>query len=403
MLAFALACCCLLPRALGEGLALDQKEQLVESIGQRLEHSAYTYGVDFSTWSERAEQHWDDIQSADTLDELRDVLQRALDSFGISHLGVGTPEDKRRERKGRRLGVGVAYREQADGYFLTYVIRDSPAWKAGLRKEDVIVSIGGEPLRVPEQFNGKLGETRDVSWTRGGETMYSSIHYESFGFADESSMRWLTDDVALIGIHSFQPRYYKYRKIARYFREAREAKAIIIDMRCNRGGLLYNSRHLASRITPSRSIFALSIGARQARRAGSADAPFEELVAVARKHRPTPAPPPYDGIVVILVDHASASGGDLFPASMQDQGRAVVIGQRTSGNLLMARHFQLPYGFRLYAPIAEILAPGGRRLESAGLHPDVPLGYRETANDETILRAAFEVIEAAARQPSPPE
>lgn len=378
------------------GLSEDQKERLIERIGARLERSAVALGTDFTDWPALVEQHQLAIAEATTETEVESALNAALQEFELSHLCLFSPTTAKYQRNGLRSGIGISIREVEEGLFVTYVIENSPAWRCGIRKLDTITRIDGVPLVDVTQLYGSIGDVRTIDWINNGQPRQSQLRYEPFALADESSMKWLTSDVAVIKIQSFQYRFYKMGRVNRYFRQARDAKAIIIDLRNNRGGLSLYSQHLASKIVARDQPFALRINKRRLQRLtqrnGNEEPSLAELVEIAKCARPLPFSRPFSGEVAVLVDSLSASGADIFPAFLQECGRATVIGETTTGALQLARSFRLPYGYLLYAPVAEILTPAGERLEGRGLTPDITLDFRQTADDDVILQTALQAL-----------
>jgi len=79
----------------------------------------------------------------------------------------------------------------------------------------------------------------------------------------------------------------------------------------------------------------------------------------------------YRGRVVVLVNGSTGSAAEIFSAVLQDHGRATLIGRRTAGAVLASWYYWLPDGGQLQLSREDYVAPKGRRLEGAGIVPDV--------------------------------
>ena len=82
-------------------------------------------------------------------------------------------------------------------------------------------------------------------------------------------------------------------------------------------------------------------------------------------------PGPVSNDVVVLVDADSRSAAELTPAALQEAGRALVIGERTAGAVLISQDTRLPDGGRLTLSRADFVTSGGVRLEKRGVTPDL--------------------------------
>lgn len=366
-------------------LSTSQKERLVEAIGHCLERKAYAFDVDFEEWDSLVAERSAEVKAAQTKEELAKILDQTLEGFPISHLGIFAPSTVKQQRSGLRTGLGITIhpREEGGG-FVSYVLANSPAERCGLKKGDVLISIDGEPMLDINQLAGEIGQKRNLSWKRKDKVLSCEIVYAPFSLSEPSTMTWIRDDVALIRIQSFQKGFYKAARINRFFNKARNAKAIVIDLRNNRGGLSFYSRHLASKITAPRETFAQ-------RAAGQRASTAARYKAV----HPLPFSRAYKGKVVVLVNSLSASAADIVPAFVAENSRGIVIGQRTSGALLLARSFPLPYGFQIYLPVAELLTPQGKRLEGIGFVPTIELSLEQSSDDAFIFQKAIDSIDAA--------
>ncbi len=373
-----------LPALAQSELSPPQKQRLIEAIDKKLERKAYAFDTDFSQWKSIAANRSQEIAAATTKEELATVLDEALDTFDLSHLSIFAPSTVRNRRAGKRSGMGITIHPLDEGGgLISYVLADSPAERCGLRKGDILTTIDNEPITEIKQLAGSIGQKRKITWMREGEELSCEIEYANFSLSEPSSLRWLRDDVALIRVQSFMPKYYKMGRINMFFRQAKNAKGIVIDLRNNRGGLSFYSRHLVSKFSSPKETFAYLANQKSENKGRSR-----------RAVHPLPFSKNFKGKVVILVDSLSASAADIVPAFVAENKLGTVIGQRTSGALQLAKSYPLPYGFRLYLPIAEMLTPEGNRLEGVGLVPEIELSLADTIEDEKILQAALDVIDA---------
>ena len=79
----------------------------------------------------------------------------------------------------------------------------------------------------------------------------------------------------------------------------------------------------------------------------------------------------YTKPLVILTNEASASASEVFASTLQDLGRATVIGQRSCGCLLgFLGYADLPGGGQLAYSELGFITPKGKRIEREGVAPD---------------------------------
>jgi C-terminal processing protease CtpA/Prc len=116
----------------------------------------------------------------------------------------------------------------------------------------------------------------------------------------------------------------------------------------------------------------------------------------------TPAP----NAVAVLVDRTSRSAAELTPAALQEARRAVVVGERTAGAVLISQDTPLPDGGRLTLSRADFVTRGGVRLEKRGVAPDIEVAStwadrREGRDPALALALRTLAAERAERASSP--
>jgi len=109
----------------------------------------------------------------------------------------------------------------------------------------------------------------------------------------------------------------------------------------------------------------------------------------------------FEGKFVILVDSDSASCAEIFPRVMQLLKRAVVIGDRTAGAVMMSRHYQREMGtdsvvfYGTSVTEADVIMSDGKSLEHTGLIPDellIPTPEDLLKGRDPVLARAAEIL-----------
>ncbi len=129
---------------------------------------------------------------------------------------------------------------------------------------------------------------------------------------------------------------------------------VILDLRHNRGGSAEQQQRLLSLLLPGNTVYG-----RNRSRAG------EQVMRTDwfGKH--------YTGKLVVLIGPDTASAGEITAAALQGARRATLIGETTRGQVLNANVYPLPGGGAVQVPVADFVTADGRRIEGAGVTPDI--------------------------------
>jgi carboxyl-terminal processing protease len=108
---------------------------------------------------------------------------------------------------------------------------------------------------------------------------------------------------------------------------------------------------------------------------------------------------PYAGPLAILVDELTGSASECFAGALQSLGRARLFGTTTMGQALPASTRALANGDVLMYAVGDFVTSNGRRLEGAGVVPDVvaiPSRQSLAEGRDVVRDAALAWIDAAA-------
>jgi len=241
-------------------------------------------------------------------------------------------------------------------------IPGTPAEKAGIKKNDVILQINGESvdnmsldvaigkIRGPSGTSVKLlilheGDTEPVEITvTRARVEVPSVTFEMRG------------DIALINISQFTNRTEDEFAQVMPKLAAEKAPGIVLDLRGNPGGLLNIVVEVASHFINKGII--VSVRSRQGE--------IQTLNAVSQDV--TTALP-----MVVLVDNFSASGSEVLAGALQDHQRALIAGSVTYGKGSVNILQRLSDGSGIYITTSRWLTPDSRLIEGNGIEPDVKL------------------------------
>lgn len=137
------------------------------------------------------------------------------------------------------------------------------------------------------------------------------------------------------------------------------AKGIIFDIRGNPGGISGMAAGIAGMLFKE----PVSLGKMRGR-----ELDLNLLV--------NPQPNPYLGKVIILMDYGTASTSEIFAIGLQENSRAVLIGETTAGMALPSIFETLPTGALFQYAIMDYISPKGTLVEGRGVKPDLEVSQR---------------------------
>jgi carboxyl-terminal processing protease len=335
-----------------------------------------------------AENYYREVDKDKLFDEGMAAGIESLDDRFSAYFDPKQYKEFEEATEGAFEGVGMSVNEVPRGLRVLTVYDDSPAQRGGIKKGDLIVSVGGKSLagRTSQEATTQIKGPAGTEVTLGvisGDKPARDVTLERARVdvpAVEAEMRRLGDrkfaHVRLAGFTSGAHGQVR-EAVDKLLDEG--AEGVVLDLRDNGGGLL-NEAVLTSSIFVGDGTIVSTKGLHRPRRVFEAEG----------------TPIDRDVPVVVLVNENSASASEIVTGALQDRGRAEVVGETTFGKGVFQEIRRLTNGGALDITVGEYFTPDGRNLGGKGVEPDVKaVDDPKTKRDEG-LQEALEVV--AARQ-----
>ncbi|WVL02204.1 S41 family peptidase [Cyanobacterium sp. Dongsha4] len=285
---------------------------------------------------------------------------------------------------GELSGIGLQISINPEDKHLEVVspLPNSPAEAAGIQPRDQILTIDGidtETLTLDEAANkirGKIGTlvTLEVKSKKEGIIKEYQLKRDRLSLSSVTARLDTSNSDYPIGylrLNQFSGNASKdlAHELAKLDQEG--AKAYILDLRNNPGGLLQAGIEIARLwLPPSTIVYTVN---RQGI-FGSYDATGNQLT---------------DAPLVVLVNQGSASASEILAGALQDNQRATLIGETTFGKGLIQSLFELPDGAGIAITVAKYETPNHKDINKKGITPNVeitqdPISYFEIGTEKDL-------------------
>ncbi len=263
------------------------------------------------------------------------------------------------ELGGDLQGIGAELTVKEGVIVVISPLKDSPAKKAGLLPEDIILEVdgeladGGDFLNVVKRIRGEKGSTVNITVYRpeSGEKLDLAIVRDEIRI--ETVTLTMNEEIAIIEVSQFGTN--TEQEFGKALSEAlvQNPKGIILDLRYNSGGFLDTAVEMVSAFVKSGKVVI------QKGRPPETESKF------ASGNVKTDLP------LVVLQNGGSASASEIVSGALQDMERAIVIGEKSFGKGTVQELIPMQNGAHLRLTIAKWLTPGGRDIGKVGIEPDI--------------------------------
>ena len=388
----------------------DRANDMLKVIGDDVRKNYYDttfHGLDWDATLEAARKN---INSASSFNMCLSHIAAALDALHDSHTFFLPPQHV------TRTNYGFQYQMVGERCFVTRVRPQSDAESKGVKTGDQILTINGYTLdfdtvrKMQYVFSvlrpqpglrlGLLdpaGKQRtvdalakissgkrlyDLTAAGGGNDIWNLIRQsENEEHLTRARFVAVGDPLLVLKVPEF---FFSVGEVEKMIDNARKHQNLIVDLRGNPGGSVETLKYLIGGVFDKEVKIADRVGRK------------ETKPEVAK-----PMHAPFTGKLIVLVDSKSASAAELFARVVQLERRGIVVGDRSSGSVMEAKHYSEKLGSDTVifygASITEwdLIMADGKSLEHTGVVPDelvLPSAEDMTNGRDPVLARAAEIL-----------
>jgi carboxyl-terminal processing protease len=308
-------------------------------------------------------------------DDSKKAIQTMLASLGDKYtrfLDKTEYKDELQAIDAKLPGIGIQIGlDKSQRIVVIAPIQGTPAFKAGLQPKDEILEVDGTSTKglsieeVANKIRGTPGTNVKIVVQRASEKKEYSITRAEIKIEaiPEGQSVKLSDQVCYIHFSSFIS-HDGAEEFADKLSKLGKCPGLILDLRNNPGGLLDNAISMANMFLDDDLDIVSTVD-----RDGY----------VITKSTGDKRLIDYDGKLVILVNEGSASASEILSGALKDNGRAVLVGEKTFGKGLVQLVRDLPDGSGINITTAKYLTPNGTDINKIGIQPNYKVPLNEDA------------------------
>jgi carboxyl-terminal processing protease len=266
----------------------------------------------------------------------------------------------REDQEGKYYGVGMQIGQRAGklGKLIVYVVAPipgSPAFRAGLRPDDIITKVNGQSTEgmdtaaVAEKLKGPKGTQVRVTVTREGYDQPIEVDITRDEISQESvdDVFMVKPGIAYIHINRFNENTNDELSQALKKLGDKNLQGLVFDLRNNPGGLLQEAVEVSDHFLEKSQLIVYHYGRHSQE----------------KRYYTTKGDGGREYPIVVLINRMTASAAEIVTGALQDHDRALVMGEPSFGKGLVQTVFPLSEHTGLALTTARYYTPSGRLIQ----------------------------------------
>jgi len=318
-------------------------------------------------------EYVDEIDQAEAMDSAINGILQSLDPYS-GYMSPKVFEEMQTETSGEFGGLGIEVSMEAGVVKVITPIDDTPASKAGVKAGDYIVKINGEQVQgktLMEAVNlmrGPVGSAIEITVRRKGSKKAKIFNITREIIEIKSVVSKLIDnEIGYLRLRAFNENSdTQLKKEITKLEKNKKLVGYIFDLRNNPGGLLSQAVKISDFFLDDGEI--VSTRGRKKR---------ENRKFFAKKGDRISGKP-----LIVLINSGSASASEIVAGSLQDQKRAVLLGEPTYGKGSVQSIIPLKNRGAIRLTISRYYLPSGKSISEVGILPDIKV---EEQDEEFLI------------------
>jgi len=319
------------------------------------------------------DEYVDEIDQSEVMDSAINGILQSLDPYS-AYMSPEIFEEMQTETSGEFGGLGIEVSMEAGVVKVISPIDDTPASRAGVKAGDYIVRINGEQVQgktLMEAVNlmrGPVGTPIEITIRRKGlkKAKIFTIIREIIEIKSVIS-KLIDNEIGYLRLRAFNENSSNQLKgeISK-LEKNKKLVGYILDLRNNPGGLLSQAVRISDFFLDNGEI--VSTRGRKSR---------ENRKFFAKKGDRIKGKP-----LIVLINNGSASAAEIVAGALQDQKRAVLLGEATYGKGSVQSIIPLKNRGAIRLTISKYYLPSGKSISEVGVTPDIRV---EEEDEEFII------------------
>lgn len=279
---------------------------------------------------------------------------------------------------GEFSGVGVSIEDYNGTCRVVAPIPGTPAEKSGIKAGDIITRIDGTDIskktldEAASMMRGDEGTKITLTIDRNGQVLSFTLTRAKIKNVSVN-YKMLDGQIGYIQLTSFDNDSNVEFRLAKTALMDKGAKALILDLRNNPGGMVNTAIDIANQLMPAGPITHFEQRGRIVE-SYSADGDSKLTIPMA-----------------LLVNEGSASASEILAGALQDSKTATLVGTTTFGKGVAQQIIDMEDGASMKLSMFYFLTPDKHRIDHTGITPDYTIQNSSNANEQKLAEqyAAF--------------
>ena len=314
------------------------------------------------------DEYVDEIDQAEVMDSAINGVLQSLDPYS-AYMSPKIFEEMETETSGKFGGLGIEVSMEAGVVKVITPIDDTPAARAGIKAGDYIVRINGEQvqgktlMQAVNLMRGPIGSSIEITIRRKGlkKAKIFKITREIIEIRSVVS-KPIDNKIGYLRLRAFNENSSnQLKKEISKLEKNNKLVGYIFDLRNNPGGLLSQAVKITDFFLNDGEI--VSTRGRKSR---------ENRKFFAKKGDRIKGKP-----LIVLINNGSASASEIVAGALQDQKRAVLLGETTFGKGSVQSIIPLRNRGAIRLTISKYYLPSGKSISEVGVSPDIKVEEQE--------------------------